>query len=129
MFDAVRNFLGKRRIAKDLEVTFLKTFDLLMAANRQQDYLRKRYDTVAALASCLGALRDTYPGAIVEEGCAAMSLVEANVKSADSEVGAILEAILGLVRDCPNNAADRIGVVSWLVAPRMAQRARDAGHL
>ena len=126
MFDSIRTFLGRRRVAKDLEATFLKTFQLLLAADRQQDYLRKRFDTVAALASCVGALRDTYPGS-VEDECMAMAFVQANVEAPNSEVDAMLRAILSLVRDCPSAANDRVGVVTWLVAPRLAQRARDAG--
>jgi hypothetical protein len=127
MLDRVRNFLEKRRISKDIETTFIKTFQLLLAADRRDEQLRKRFDAVAALASCVGALRDTYPRAIVEEESMAMAFVQANVDRPNTEVDAMLEAILRLIRDCPNDKNDQVGVVTWLVAPRLAQRARDAG--
>ena len=127
VFKLLTTILAKRRVAKDLEITLSRTFDRLSAASRKEELLEKRFDVSAALASCMGAIRDTYPGAIVEEESMAIAYLEANAIGQSDDIDPLLEAIMQLVRECPQTLNDRTGVVAWLIAPKMAQRMRDQG--
>ena len=127
MFRFFSTILAKRRVTKDLETVFSRTFDRLSAAGRKKETLEQRFDVAAALASCMGALRDTYPGAIVEDESMALAFLEANATGRSADTDALLLGVLQLVRECPRNLNDQVGVVTWLIAPKAAQRARNQG--
>lgn len=127
MLKFISEVLARRRFTKDLETTFVRTFDRLLAASRKEELIERLTEVAIALGSCMGALRDVYPGAIVEDESLALAFLEANAGGPLDDRDALLEAILQLVRECPRTLNDQMGVVSWLIAPKAAQRARDQG--
>jgi hypothetical protein len=128
VFERIRTFFAKRRVVLDLEIVLSKTFERLLAASRYEDSLKQRFDVSAALASCMGALRDTYPGAIVEDDSMALAFLQANATgSADADP--LLHAIFEMVRSCPRTVNDQVDVVTWLIAPIAAQHARKQGAI
>ncbi|MBH1974029.1 MAG: hypothetical protein I8H94_03030 [Rhodobacteraceae bacterium] len=127
MLNRVFGYFAKKRVAADVEKTLQITFSRLLFADKADTQLKRRFDASAAIASCLGALRDRYPGKIVEPESIGLAFLDANAGKKYDDADALLEAILNLVRDCPKRINDQAGVVIYIIAPVMAQRMRKLG--
>lgn len=111
---------------EDIEQTMLRAFDLLSDASEDPELLTRRFKAIAALASLMGALRDAYPGLLIEEQSLARGLIEANAAYRYEFADMFLNAIMDGVRDCPAERQARINSVLYTIAPKGAMKAAKA---
>ena len=124
MFGFLR-YLKRRRVAKDIQKTLLTTFVRLAEASKKNNALERRYLVVAALAACRGALLGAYRNVLPDEENIAMALVEANAVHKHKDADALSDAILNIVRDCPNDKDEQISSVLWMISPTLGHKARN----
>ncbi len=119
------NYLRRKQVAKDIQRTLLSTFARLAGASKTDNTLERRYLVVAALAACRGALLDTYRNVLPDEENIAMALVEANAVYKHKDADALSDAILSIVRDCPNDKDEQMSSVLWMISPTLGHKARN----
>lgn len=114
-------FLRRRRDLKnsvaDIDDTFLRTFAYLSKAANDPEKLTQRMAVVTALAATMGAIRDVYPGAPIEEENLATALIEANAARNYADADALVGAVVRLVRRCPDRREARIDTILLILAP------------
>jgi len=114
-------FLRRRRDLKnavaDIDDTFLRTFAYLSKAANDPEKLTQRMAVVTALAATMGAIRDVYPGAHIEEENLATALIEAEAARNYADADALVGAVVRLVRRCPDRREARIDTILLILAP------------
>lgn len=77
---------------------------------------------VAALAAMTGALRDTYPNLPVEEENISFALIDANAAGQQIDADGLADAIIDLVKRCPDQRNEKIDTMMWMIAPKIMER-------
>ncbi|WP_299654136.1 hypothetical protein [uncultured Jannaschia sp.] len=103
----------------DIEQAMLKSFDRIEQAIADPEPLSRNMNVFAAIAAMTGAIRDTYPGVLIEDENIAFALADAHKSGRPADIDGLTGAIAGLVRRCPDRRSAKIDTMTWIIAPKL----------